>query len=122
MAMIFILGIAACDTGSSSDSDDDTEGTPTTPGDSAIPTIDQLVGIWVNRRVETGNYSINTENQTLTITKTGTNTATYISSELYRRDFTDGNEEPFTYYLSGNWLVLSDRNTTSTTSFGWEKQ
>lgn len=51
-AMILVLGITACDTGSSSDSTDDTEGTPTTPatpttpGDPAIPTIDQLIGTW----------------------------------------------------------------------------
>lgn len=109
-AMILVLGITACDTGSSSDSDDDPEGTPTTPttpGDSAIPTIDQLVGTWVNRSVETGNYSINTENQTLTITKTGPNTATYFSSELYRRDFTDGSGSDSEYEEKEGVISLS---------------
>lgn len=119
-AMILVLGITACDTGSSSDSTDDTEGTPTTPttpttpGDPAIPTIDQLIGTWEWQDTYTGSSYVDENTRTLTITRTSDTTASYVYSLISETDNVSSEDKVWYLEQEGNITLSADGTITKT--------
>lgn len=113
-AFILVLGITACDTGSSSDSNDDGEGTPTTPAGTALPTIDKLIGTWVWQETHTGTSYVDDNTRTITLTKTGDTTASYVYSLVSETDNENSEDEVWYLEQEGN-ITLSADGTISKT-------
>ncbi len=115
--MILVLGIAACDSGSSSSSYD--------AAASAIPTIDQLVGTWES----IGTYPAQTSytdgtvityttdyTEVTTFTKTDTTTGTYDTLYTSTHIFDDEETTDQYYYIAEQGVFKLDEDGTVTTN------